>query len=165
MAKTVSRLRNFVRLDESEWQVADIHEGMDNAIALMEMEYSGRIKITKEYGDLPEIHCSPSSLNEVFMSMLRNACEAIDEAGEIKVATSVEADHVSIEISDTGRGISSEDLDRIFDPGFTTKSVGIGVGLGLSICHNIIVDEHNGRIHVSSEPGKGTIFTILLPIS
>jgi signal transduction histidine kinase len=164
MAKIVSRLRNFVRLDESEWQVADIHEGIDNAIALMEMECSRRIKITKEYGDLPRIRCSPSNLNEVFMSMLRNACEAIDEEGEIKVATSLQAEHIRIEISDTGRGISSEDLDRVFDPGFTTKSVGIGVGLGLPICHKFIVDEHKGRIYVSSELGKGTTFTILLPI-
>jgi ligand-binding sensor domain-containing protein/signal transduction histidine kinase len=165
MAKLVSRLRNFVRLDESEWQTTDINEAVDNAIALMEMECPSRIKITKEYAELPGILCSPGSLNEAFVSLLRNACEAIDEEGEIKVTTSIHEEHVKIEISDTGRGISSESLNRIFDPGFTTKSVGVGVGLGLPICHKIIVDEHKGRIHVSSKLGKGTTFTILLPLS
>ncbi|MFC1714752.1 two-component regulator propeller domain-containing protein [Candidatus Poribacteria bacterium] len=165
MASIVSNLRTFVRLDEAEWQRADIHEGIGNAIALMELESSGKIKVTKNYGDLPGIQCSPSSLNQVFMSMLRNASEAIGEAGEIKVRTIVQDEHAMIEISDTGGGIAPEHLDRIFDPGFTTKSMGVGVGLGLSICHQIIVDEHKGHIGVSSEPGKGTTFTITLPLS
>jgi signal transduction histidine kinase len=165
MAKLVSRLRNFVRLDESEWQTTDINEAIDNAIALMEMECPGRIKITKEYADLPGILCSPGSLNEAFVSLLRNACEAIDEEGEIKVITSVHEEYVKIEISDTGRGISSENLNRIFDPGFTTKGVDVGVGLGLPVCHKIIVDDHKGRILVSSKLGEGTTFTILLPLS
>jgi ligand-binding sensor domain-containing protein/nitrogen-specific signal transduction histidine kinase len=164
IARIVNDLRNFVRLDEAEWQGADVREGMDSAIALMELEFSSRIKVTKDYGDLPKIRCSPSSLNQVFMSILRNASEAIEGEGEIKVRTFIQDGHINIEISDTGRGISSEDFDRIFDPGFTTKSEGIGVGLGLSICHEIIVDEHKGRIDVSSELGKGTTFTISLPL-
>ena len=165
MANLVSRLRKFVRLDESGWQTTDINEAIDDTIALMEMECPGRIRITKEYADLPGIFCSPGSLNEAFMGLLRNACEAIDEEGEIKVTTSIYEQYVEIEISDTGRGISSENFDRIFDPGFTTKGMDVGVGLGLSICHKIIVDDHKGRILVSSKLGEGTTFTILLPLS
>ena len=165
IAEIVSNLRSFVRLDEAEWQIADVHEGMDNAIALMEMEpeFKSRIKVTKDYGDIPKIYCSPSSLNQVFRSMLRNASEAIKESGEVQIRTFVREEHIKIEISDTGKGIPTENLDRIFDPGFTTKGVRVGVGLGLSICYQIIVDEHKGHIDVSSELEKGTTFTITLP--
>ena len=166
IANIVSTLRSFVRLDEAEWQIADIHKGIDNAIALMEMEpeFKSRIKVTKDYGDIPKIYCSPSSLNQVFRSMLRNASEAIDGEGGIKIRTFVQEGDVKIEISDTGRGIPAEDINRIFDPGFTTKGVKVGMGLGLSICYKIVFDEHKGRIDVSSELGKGTTFTIRLPI-
>ena len=163
IAEIVANLRSFVRLDESEWQLADIHKAMDSVLALMEPEFSGQIRVTRDYGDIPRIHCSPSSLNQVFMSIFRNACEAIEEAGEMHLRTSVQEEQVIIEISDTGVGIPSEDIDRIFDPGYTTKGVRIGIGLGLSICYQIVVDEHKGRIDVTSEPGKGTTFTIALP--
>jgi two-component system NtrC family sensor kinase len=162
IAKIVANLRRFVRLDESEWQYADVHEGMDNVIALMESEFSNRIRVTKDYGDIPKVYCSPSSLNQVFMSLLKNASEAIEGEGEIRLSTSIQGNCVKIEVSDTGRGIPSEDMDKIFDPGFTTKGVRIGVGLGLSICYKIIVDEHRGRIDVSSELNKGTTFTVTL---
>ena len=97
------------------------------------------------------------------MSMFRNAYEAIEGEGEMRLRTSVQGESVIIKISDTGHGIPPEDMDRIFDPGFTTKGVKVGVGLGLSICYQIVVDEHKGRIDVSSEPGRGTTFTITLP--
>ncbi|MFC1714694.1 sensor histidine kinase [Candidatus Poribacteria bacterium] len=163
IARTVADLRSFVRLDEAEWQLADIHEAMDHVLGLMKSELSDRITVVKDYGDIPRVYCSPSSLNQVFMSMFRNACEAIDREGEIHLRTSVQGEHAIIEISDTGIGIPPENIDRIFDPGFTTKGVKVGVGLGLSICYQIIVDEHKGRIDVSSEPGKGATFTITLP--
>jgi len=163
IATIVTNLRRFVRLDEAEWQFADIHEGIDNVIALMESEFSSRIKITRDYSDIPKIYCSPSSLNQVFMSKLKNASEAIEGEGEVKIRTYAQQEHVKIEISDTGKGIPEEHYDRIFEPGFTKKDVGVGVGLGLSICKKIIVDEHKGRIDVSSELGKGTTFTITLP--
>jgi signal transduction histidine kinase len=95
--------------------------------------------------------------------MFRNACEAITEEGEVRLRTFVQEENVIVEISDTGTGISPGDIDRIFDPGFTTKGVKVGVGLGLSICYQIIVDEHKGHIDISSEPGKGTTFIIVLP--
>ena len=163
IAKIVANLRHFVRLDEAEWQFADIHEGMDSVIALMASELSNRIEITRDYGDIQGIYCSPSNLNQVFMSILKNASEAIVGKGEICLRTTDQGDCVEVEISDTGRGIPAEDIDRIFDPGFTTKGVRVGVGLGLSICHKIIVNEHNGHIDVSSEPGKGTTFAITIP--
>ncbi|MCH8292534.1 PAS domain S-box protein, partial [Candidatus Poribacteria bacterium] len=163
VAKIVANLRRFVRLDEAEWQFVDIHEDLNSVLALMEPEFGGRIRVTKNYGDLPKINCSPSSLNQVFRSMLRNAAEAIEEEGEIKIRTHFQDGNIKVEISDTGRGIPAETLDRIFDPGFTTKGVKVGVGLGLAICYKIIVDEHKGHISVSSEVGKGTTFTIVLP--
>ncbi|MFC1714045.1 two-component regulator propeller domain-containing protein [Candidatus Poribacteria bacterium] len=163
IARTVADLRSFVRLDESEWQLADIHEAMDTVLDLMQSEFSNRIRITRDYGDIRRVYCSPSSLSQVFMSMFRNACEAIDREGEVHLKTTAEDGQVIVEISDTGAGIPAEDIDRIFDPGFTTKGVKVGVGLGLSICYQIVVDEHKGRIDVSSESGKGTTFTITIP--
>ncbi len=163
IAKIAANLRRFVRLDEVEWQLANIHEEIDNVIALMESEFIDRIRVTKDYGDIPGIYCSPSSLNQVFMSMFRNAAEAIEVEGEINISTSTQGKHIIIEISDTGKGIPAEDTDKVFDPGFTTKGVKVGVGLGLSICYKIIVDDHKGHIYVSSEPGKGTTFIIALP--
>ena len=165
IAKIVTNLRHFVRLDEAELQLADIHEGLDNVIALMTPDFSNRIDVMKDYGDIPRIYCSPSNLNQVFMSVLKNASEAITGEGEIRLKTSTQGDYVRIEISDTGKGIPAEDIDRIFDPGYTTKGVRVGVGLGLPICHRIVVHEHNGHIDVTSEPGKGTKFGIALPIS
>ena len=163
IAKIVDNLRRFVRLDEAEWQYADIHEGIDSVLVLMEQEFSDRIRVTKDYGDIPRTYCSPSILNQVFVIMFKNACEAIEDEGEIHIRTSYQGKHIKIEISDTGRGIPAEDIDRIFDPGYTTKGVGVGVGLGLSICYKIIVDEHKGNIEVSSQPGVGTTFIITIP--
>ena len=164
IARTVADLRSFVRLDEAEWQLADIHEAMDTVLDLMQSEFSNRIRVARDYGHIPGIYCSPSGLNQVFMSMFRNACEAIEGEGEMRLRTSVQEERVIIEISDTGHGIPPEDIDRIFDPGFTTKGAKVGVGLGLSICYQIIVDEHAGYINVSSEPGRGTNFIITLPL-
>ena len=163
IARIVTNLRQFVRLDEATWQFANINEGIDSVITLMESEFSDRINISQDYGDVQSIYCSPSSLNQVFMSMFRNACEAIDGEGSVHFSTSAQEEHVIVEISDTGTGIPAKDVDRIFDPGFTTKGVKVGVGLGLSVCWQIVVDEHGGHIGVSSNVGRGTTFTITLP--
>src|SRR5262249_35703300 len=112
---------------------------------------------------LPEIECYPSQLNQVFMNLLVNAEQAMPERGTLRIKTSRDGDLVRIMISDTGVGIAKENLRRIFEPGFTTKGVGIGTGLGLSICHKIIQD-HHGKIEVESEVGKGTTFTLTLPL-
>ncbi len=165
VGSVVTDLRTFVGLDEAEWRLADIHEGIDSSITLLGLDSSSRTDIHRDYGQIPGIFCCPSSLNQTFMCILRNASEAIEEHGEIRIKTGVRWGCVKIEISDTGRGIRPENLDRIFDPGFTTKSVGVGIGLGLAICHKIIKDEHRGRIDVESELGKGTTFSFSLPIT
>jgi signal transduction histidine kinase len=164
LAKIVTNLRKFVRLDEAEWQTADIHEGIDSAIALLEAGMPKSIIFDRRYGSLQPAYCSPSSLNQAFMTILRNAADAITEKGKITIKTEMADGRLRIDISDDGIGIPPENLGRIFDPGFTTKGVKVGVGLGLSICYKILVEEHNGHIDVDSEVGKGTTFTVTLPL-
>lgn len=158
----VRNLRNFARLDEAERKKVDIHEGIDSTLMLLRHQLRNRIRIVKEFGDVPEIECFPNELNQVFMNILVNAAQAIKGRGTIIVKTSRCEDSIKIVISDTGVGIPAEQLPRIFDPGFTTKGVGVGTGLGLSICYKIIQD-HHGRIEVESSTA-GTTFTITLPL-
>jgi signal transduction histidine kinase len=161
--KIVRSLRGFARLDEAEYQKADIHEGLNSTLTLLEHEMKDRIAVVKEYGQVPEINCYPSQLNQVFMNVLKNAVQAIEEKGRIAIKTYLDNGKVMVEISDDGSGIPPEDIDKIFNPGFTTRGVGVGTGLGLSISYNII-EKHHGDIRVTSEVGKGTSFTIVLPV-
>lgn len=158
----VRSLKNFARLDEAARKRVNIHEGIESTLMLMQHQLKGRIRIEKEFGNLPDIECHPNQLNQVFMNILANAAQAIPQRGMIRIRTSVEKDQVKIAISDTGVGISNEDLPKIFDPGFTTKGVGIGTGLGLAICYKI-VEDHGGAIEVETAE-KGTTFTIVLPL-
>ena len=159
----VSSLRNFARLDEAELKTADLHEGIESTLTLVHHELKNRIEVVKEYGEIPAIHCHPNQINQVFMNLLVNASQAVDGMGKITVRTFREGDIVNVQFSDTGVGIPPEDLSRIFDPGFTTKGVGVGTGLGLSICFKIVQD-HGGDIDVQSEVGRGSTFTVRLPI-
>jgi two-component system NtrC family sensor kinase len=159
----VSSLRNFARLDEAELQVADLHLGLESTLTLVHHELKNRIQVVKNYGDIPPVRCHPNQINQVFMNMLVNGSQAIKGEGTLSIRTFREGDIVSVQFSDTGVGIPAENLPRIFDPGFTTKGVGVGTGLGLSICFKIVQD-HGGRIDVESEVGKGSTFTIRLPI-
>lgn len=163
IAKIVRSLKNFARLDEAEFLQADLHEGLDSTLTLVHHEIKNRITVIKEYGQIPLIYCSPNQLNQVFMNLFINASQAIEEKGEIRIRTSSDGSKVFVRVADTGKGIRAEHLPRIFDPGFTTKGAGVGTGLGLSISYNII-QRHRGTIAVQSEPGKGTEFTIMLPI-
>jgi signal transduction histidine kinase len=163
IATIVKSLRNFARLDEAEFQSADLHEGLDSTLTLVHHELKNRAEVIRDYGEIPLVECFPNQLNQVFMNLLVNAAQAIEGKGTVTIRTSADAEKVYVEIADTGKGISSEHLGRIFDPGFTTKGVGVGVGLGLSISYNI-VQKHHGEIDVESEPGKGTSFTLSLPI-
>ena len=163
IAKIVRSLKNFARLDEAEFQKADLHEGLDSTLTLVHHELRNRAIVLKDYGNLPLVYCSPNQLNQVFMNLFINASQAIDGKGEIRIMTRADDTKVCIRIADNGKGILPEHLPRIFDPGFTTKGTGVGTGLGLSICYNII-QKHKGSITVESEPGKGTEFTITLPI-
>jgi PAS domain S-box-containing protein len=159
----VRSLRNFARLDEAEMKEVDIHEGLESTLTLTYHEFKRRIEITRDYGTLPLIWCYPNQINQVFMNILVNAIHAIPEKGAITITTRSDADHVTVAFADTGVGIPPENLKRIFDPGFTTKGVGVGTGLGLSIVYKIVA-AHDGHIDVSSEVGKGTTFTITVPV-
>jgi signal transduction histidine kinase len=163
ISKIIKSLRNFARLDEAEFQKADIHDGIDSTLTLVHHELKNKVEVVKEYGQIPEINCYPNQLNQVFMNLFVNAAHAIEENGVLKIRTYKDNQKVYVEISDTGRGIPPENLEKIFDPGFTTKRRGEGTGLGLSISRKII-EKHDGEIFVKSEVGKGTTFTVVLPI-
>ena len=158
----IRSLKTFARLDEAELDKADIHEGLDSTLTLLQHELKNKAEVKRNYGDIPPIYCYPQELNQVFMNLLSNAVQAIEKKGTIRIKTSTDAANVYVKITDTGRGIPPEKLNKILDPGFTTKGVGIGTGLGLSISHNII-RKHRGNIAVESTVGKGTTFTITLP--
>jgi len=163
IVKIINSLRNFARLDQAEKDHVDIHEGLESTLTLVNHEIKNRIEVIRDYGTLPKIHCYPNQINQVFMNILVNASQAISENGKITINTSQEENYAVIVISDTGKGISESNLKKIFDPGYTTKGVGVGTGLGLSIVHQII-EEHKGRIIVESEVGIGTTFRIYLPL-
>lgn len=161
----VLNLRTFSRLDEAELKEVDLHIGLDATVRLLPQYYgSNHIRLKREYGKLPAVECFAGQLNQVWMNLLTNAAQAIgDGDGEVRIETGLEHEEVMVRISDTGDGIASENLNRIFDPFFTTKPVGEGTGLGLSISYGII-ERHGGTITVESEPGRGTIFTTLIPM-
>jgi signal transduction histidine kinase len=160
----IEALRNFARLDDEEIRPVDIHEGLENTLTLIQNQCAGRIRIMRDYGALPAMSCRAGELNQVFMNLLVNACEAIAEEGEIRIRTFGDDEYSRVEIQDTGNGIKPEHVSRVFDPGFTTKGVGVGKGLGLSTAY-MIVQEHGGTISVSSDLGKGSTFTVSLPTS
>jgi signal transduction histidine kinase len=146
-----------------EWQQANLHTCLDTTLSVATNEIKHKADVVKDYGDIPEVQCLPSQLNQVFLNLMVNAAQAIAQHGTLTLATGAEEDWVWVAISDTGGGIAPEHQKRIFDPFFTTKPVGKGTGLGLSVSYNIIA-KHNGRIEVESELGKGTTFRIWLPV-
>ncbi len=160
----VENLRNFSRLDEAEFKLADIHEGLESTLMLLNNDLKNRITIHKNYGDFPPIYCLPGYLNQVFMNLLLNAVQAISGKGNIRIATELKSELVVISIKDDGAGIPADKLDHIFDPFYTSKPVGEGTGLGLSISYGII-ERHNGTIVVTSKVGTGSEFVISLPIT
>lgn len=163
--RIVDDLRNFARIDSpADWQRVNLHQGIDAALNLAGGEVKEKTEVIKEYGELPEIECLPSQLNQVIMNLLLNAAQTIgDERGRIVIRTGRMDDHVWLEVEDSGSGIAAENLPRIFDPFFTTKALGKGSGLGLSMSYGI-VQNHHGRIEVRSELGKGSTFRVVLPV-
>ncbi len=180
--KSISRsLRTFSRADTDTQQKFNLHEGIDSTILILRHrlkanEQRPEIEVITEYGDIPEVDCFPGQLNQVFMNILSNAIDALEESNQgrqfaeieqhpnqIKIRTSAEGDQVKISIADNGIGMPADIQERIFDHLFTTKEVGKGTGLGLAIARQIIEENHQGYIHVNSEPGKGTEFVIVLP--
>ncbi|MHC4486859.1 MAG: two-component regulator propeller domain-containing protein, partial [Planctomycetota bacterium] len=139
----VRRLRSFARIDVVEFEEVDIHEGLEDTLAIVHHE----LKVERNFGDSPPLSCNPSQLNQVYLNLLINAVQAIEDKGVITITTFLKNDHVFIQIKDTGIGIPREMLKKIFDPGYTTKGVGVGTGLALSICYQIVKD-HQGDIKV-----------------
>ncbi len=163
-AETVQDLRSFARLDEVELKGADLNEALDSTLTLLRNQTKDRIELVKSYGEFPPVECYIGQLNQVFMNLLINAVQAIDDQGTITITTTrKDENHVRVSIRDDGCGMTDGLRERIFDPFFTTKPVGQGTGLGLSISHGII-DNHGGTIEATSEPGIGAEFTINLPL-
>ena len=182
--KIILSLRNFSRLDQAKVKTVDIHEGIDSTLLILKSRLNcqlnkSAIEVEKHYGDIPPIECYPSQLNQVFMNILANAIDAIEDyneqrhlenlspiPGKIQITTEVsQTNHLLIHISDNGPGIPEDIQSKLFDPFFTTKPVGKGTGLGLSISYQIITEKHGGQLTQLSKPDQGTLFTISLPIA
>ncbi|HLF98492.1 MAG TPA: bacteriohemerythrin [Methylococcaceae bacterium] len=161
--KIVQDLRDFSRVDTQECEMFNLESGIDATLNIVNNELKYKARVVKEYGGIEPCECVGAQINQVFMNLLVNAAQAIETKGDITIRTGQSTEEVWAEIADTGKGISPEHLTRIFEPFFTTKPVGKGTGLGLSVSYNI-VQKHNGRLEVASEPGKGTTFRVCLPI-
>jgi signal transduction histidine kinase len=161
--KIVIDLKDFAHPGEDKAKLTDINNGIESTLNVVNNEIKYKASVHKNFGDIPTVRGIPQQLNQVFMNILVNAAQAIEKKGDIHITTRSVAQNVEVSISDTGSGISPDNLTKIFDPFFTTKQVGKGTGLGMNIAYNII-KKHNGTIHVDSELGKGTTFTITLPI-
>ncbi len=164
--KIVQDLKEFSHVDtKQDWEWINLHQGIDSTLNIVNNEIKYKAEVVKHYGDLPDVQCLPSEINQVFMNLLVNAAHAVHkERGTITVRTGVHgSEQVWVEIEDDGCGIPKENLSRIFDPFFTTKPVGKGTGLGLSLSYGI-VQKHGGRLEVDSEPGRGTRFRVTIPV-
>jgi two-component system, NtrC family, sensor kinase len=161
----VQDLRDFSRIDATqEWECAHLHRGIDSTLNLTAHQIIDKADVVKEYGEIPEVECLSSQINQVVMSLLVNAAQAMGaERGRITIRTGSEGEQVWLEVADTGAGIAPEVLHRIFEPFFTTRPVGVGRGLGLSLSYGI-VQKHHGRIDVTSCPGQGSTFRVILPV-
>ena len=183
ICQIVQSLRNFSRHDDSQMKPMNLHEGIDSTLLILNHRLKGngelpQIEIIKQYGNLPSVECFAGPINQVFMNILSNAIDALDDSNsqltfeemseklsQIKICTEVVGNFVEIKISDNGPGITEEVKQRIFDTFFTTKPIGKGTGMGLSISYQIIVERHKGKLYCTSELGKGTEFTIKMPIA
>ncbi len=162
----VISLKKFVRLDEAEFQQADINSELDLTLKLLTHELKSNIEIVKNYGNIPPVLCSVNMLNQVFMNILLNACHSIREknsSGKITITTQTNNNNLVVKIKDNGCGIPHEIQNKIFSVGFTTKKSGIGTGLGLSISKKII-EIHKGEISFMSKEGEGTEFIVSIPL-
>ena len=163
IADLVASLKDFSRVDRSRNDLFDLNAGVDSALKICNNQLKGRVEVVRNFTALPEIECSPSQINQVFLNLITNAAQAIADSGTITIDTAVVKDNVVVQVADTGGGMSEETRKRMFEPFFTTKPVGKGTGLGLSIVFRII-EEHGGRIDAQSELGVGTVFSVHLPL-
>jgi two-component system NtrC family sensor kinase len=149
-------------LDAAELKEVDLNEGLESTITLIKHHFSDRIRLVREFGPIPRVRGNPGEMNQVFMNLLTNASEAIADEGTITARTFARDEHVYIEVSDTGVGIPSGEIERLFEPSISTKGVRAKAGLGLFTSYNIM-KKHQGDIRVETEVGKGTTFTLVLP--
>ena len=156
-------LRSLAHLDQGKLKQADLHEAIDSVLNLLQHELGDRVAVIKIFGKIPKIVCYPGELHQMFLHLLLNAIQAIDGPGEIGVRTFQVDEAVTAEISDTGRGIPDDMIDRVFDPGFTTRGDRVRLGMGLGICSRI-AQEHGGTIKINSQPGEGSKVTVILPV-
>ncbi len=159
----MNRLKNFARLDEAEFKLVDVHEGLESTLSLIAPQWKDRIRVIKQFGALPKIECYPNELNQVFMTLLLSASEAIEGEGTITVETATHNGEVSVTTADTGKGIPPDELEKIFDIGISQKGPQLRMHAGLANSY-AIVERHRGNIKVESELGKGTTFRIRLPV-
>jgi signal transduction histidine kinase len=164
ISELVGNLKNFSRLDRSKVASFNVNEGLNATLIIAKTQLRG-VEVERRFGEIPSITCSPSQVNQVFLNLVTNAAQAIEGPEKVIVVTTRREgkDAVAVEVADNGKGIPPEVLPKIFDPFFTTKEVGKGTGLGLSIVYKI-VEQHGGRIDVKSTVGKGTVFTVVLPV-
>jgi signal transduction histidine kinase len=162
-ARIVNDLRTFCRPGSGRRDAADLHASLEQSLRLLQGEYKGRLTVHRDYGDLPKVVCDAGQISQVFVNLLANAIQAIDGPGDVYVRTCSANGSVMVEIEDSGRGIDEAMISRVFDPFFTTKEVGKGTGLGLSIVRSL-VSAHGGQIDVQSKNGRGSTFTLTLPI-
>ncbi|MEG4218437.1 PAS domain S-box protein [Microcoleus sp. Pol14C6] len=183
ICQIVQSLRNFSRHDDSQMKPVNLHEGIDSTLLILNHRLKGngekpQIQIVKQYGELPTVECFAGPINQVFMNILSNAIDALEDANsrqscqemlknlsQIRIGTEVVGNLVEIKIADNGPGITEQVKQQIFDTFFTTKPIGKGTGMGLSISYQIIVERHKGELYCTSELGKGTEFTIRIPIA
>jgi len=168
-AEIVKGLRVFSRLDEDDLKKADINEGLDSTLVIVNHLLNNTIQVEKNYAGIPLVECFPGKLNQVFLNIMSNAIHAINKRwgeeanGKLTLGTWSDEDHVYVSIKDNGTGMDDDTKKKIFEPFFTTKEVGEGTGLGMSIAYNTI-RKHHGAIQINSALGEGTEFVLSLPI-
>lgn len=163
LSEMAQSLKDFSRLDRAATDKVNLNEGVERTLVIAKNVLKGGVEVRKNLGDLPLVSCSPSQINQVLLNLIKNAADAMGRDGMLTITTWSENDYVNIGVKDTGTGIDEETLAKVRDPFFTTKEVGKGTGLGLSISQKII-DAHDGSLDIQSEVGKGSTFTIRLPV-
>ena len=163
VSRIVRHLKDFSQVDQAEMHETDLNAGLEDSLQVAWHELKDRVEVIRDYGDLPPVRCATAQINQVLFNLILNAAQAITGPGRLTLRTRAADGWVTIEVADSGCGISPEILSRIFDPFFTTHQVGNGAGLGLSEAYDIVT-KHGGHIDVASTPGQGSTFSVRLPL-